>query len=133
MYKYSKSTASLLVAMGVILPNAAFSQDGQEANNIYGLEEIIVTARKVGESIQEIPLSVQAFTADTISKQQILNVEDLVKFTPGVVISNHYGSRRNSAVAFRGVASSANERQKQTSSAFLDAVFDLFKDMFLKL
>jgi iron complex outermembrane receptor protein len=123
MYKYSKSTASVLVAMGLILPNAAFSQDGQEANNIYGLEEIIVTARKVGESIQEIPLSVQAFTADTISKQQILNVEDLVKFTPGVVISNHYGSRRNSAVAFRGVASSANERQKQTSSAFLDGVY----------
>ena len=37
MYKYSKSTASVLVAMGLILPNAAFSQDGQEANNIYGL------------------------------------------------------------------------------------------------
>ncbi len=120
MYKYLRCTASILIATGLIAPSAAFSQDSE---NKYGLEEIVVTARKVGESIQDIPLSVQAFSSEMISKQQILNVEDLVKFTPGVLTNNQYGDRRNSAVAFRGIASNANERNKTTSSAFLDGIY----------
>ena len=83
MYKYSRCTASVLIAIGLIAPHAAFSQgsEGSESGeNQYGLEEIVVTARKVGESIQDIPISVQAFSSDMISNQQIVNVEDLVKF-----------------------------------------------------
>jgi iron complex outermembrane receptor protein len=123
MYEYKRLVASVLIAMGLIAPHAALSQSSEDSENQYGLEEIIVTARKIGESIQDIPVSVQAFSSDAISKQQIVNVEDLVKFTPGVVSTNQQGSRRNSAIAFRGIASNGTERQKQTSSAFLDGIY----------
>ena len=44
----------------------------------------MVTARKVGESIQDIPLSITAFSADQIKEQQIIDIEDIVQFTPGL-------------------------------------------------
>ena len=114
MYNYRRFTTFLVVALGLSLPQLAMSQ----------LEEITVTARKISESIQDIPLSVQAFNAESIAKQQIVNIEDIVKFTPGVVIANEFGSRRNSSVRFRGIEPPNNtQRNLSTSSAFLDGVY----------
>ncbi|MFT7287660.1 MAG: iron complex outermembrane receptor protein [Halieaceae bacterium] len=76
MFSRHKLSTAVLTALSLSAPGAAFSQDSSD-ENMFVLEEIMVTARKVGESIQDIPLSVQAFTADTIMKQQIIDVEDL--------------------------------------------------------
>ena len=48
------------------------------------LEEITVTARKRTESLQEVPLTVTAFTADAIERSGIRNVQDVAKLTPGL-------------------------------------------------
>lgn len=110
-----------IAAVGLTASGTAFGQDSEER---FQLEEIIVTARKTNESIQDIPLSVQAFSAETINKQQIVNIEDIVKFTPGVVIANESGSRRSSTVRFRGIEPPNNtQRNLSTSSAFLDGVY----------
>ena len=123
MYKYFKTAALLLMAMGLIIPGMVFSQDSSNSEVDFGLEEIIVTARKVEESIQDIPLSVNAYSAEQIKKQAITSVEDLIGFTPGVVVSNQTGSRRYPAIRFRTIDSSSVERNKQTSSAFVDGVY----------
>ena len=118
--------ASLSVAaIGLSAPGTSLSQDSDPSASRFSLgEEMVVTARKVDESIQDIPLSVQAFSAESIQKQQIVNVEDVVKFTPGVVIANETGSRRYSTVRFRGIEPPNNtQRNLGTSSAFLDGVY----------
>ncbi len=48
------------------------------------LEEVIVTARRTAESLQDTPISVTAFTAEAIERRGIRNVQDVVKFTPGL-------------------------------------------------
>lgn len=48
------------------------------------LEEVTVTARKRAESLQEIPMSVTAFTAESIEARGIRNVQDVIKYTPGL-------------------------------------------------
>ena len=48
------------------------------------LEEITVTARKRAESLQEVPVSVTAFTAEAIQSKGIRNVADIVKYTTGL-------------------------------------------------
>jgi len=48
------------------------------------LEEVTVTARKRAESLQEIPMSVTAFTAESIESRGIRNVQDVIKYTPGL-------------------------------------------------
>ncbi|MFQ5608760.1 MAG: TonB-dependent receptor [Woeseiaceae bacterium] len=48
------------------------------------IEEVIVTATKREESIQDVPLAITAFTGDFIRDVNLDDVKDLVTFTPGV-------------------------------------------------
>lgn len=47
------------------------------------VDEIIVTARKKSENIQDVPMSITAATGDTLEKRGISQPEDLVAITPG--------------------------------------------------
>jgi outer membrane receptor protein involved in Fe transport len=49
-----------------------------------GIQEIVVTARKREESLQAVPLTVTAFTAESIQRQGIRTVNDIAKLTPGL-------------------------------------------------
>jgi iron complex outermembrane receptor protein len=123
MLKNTSIVAALFIMLGLTAPGAVFGQESED-DRMLALEEIVVTARKVGESIQEIPLSVTAFNAELIKEQQIVNIEDLVNFTPGVTINNEFGSRRSSAIRVRGVEPPNNtERNKGTASSFLDGIY----------
>ena len=65
------------------------------------LEEIIVTATKREESIQDVPLAITALTGDFIRGVNLDDVKDLISFTPGIT-----GNSQDSfidAVSVRGV------------------------------
>ena len=51
------------------------------------LEEIIVTARKVRESIQDAPITVSAFTAEQIEEAGITQTADFIQLTPNVTLA----------------------------------------------
>ena len=63
---------SLLATMPVMAQDAAAADAGGQKTTT--LESIKVTARKREETLQEVPVAVTAFTADTLDK---LNVRDL--------------------------------------------------------
>jgi len=46
------------------------------------LEEITVTARKLEESLQDVPISIQAISGDQIAEQGILDIQQLAPYTP---------------------------------------------------
>jgi outer membrane receptor protein involved in Fe transport len=46
------------------------------------LEEIIVTARKQEESLQDVPISIQAISGDQIAEQGIFDIQQLAPYTP---------------------------------------------------
>ncbi|MBT6074027.1 MAG: TonB-dependent receptor, partial [Gammaproteobacteria bacterium] len=48
------------------------------AQNEGGLEEIVVTAQKRSESLQEVPISIQVFSSDDIERLAVTNTIDLV-------------------------------------------------------
>ena len=57
------------------------------------IEEIIVTARKRAESLQEIPLAVTAFTATDIERAGIARIEDIAKLTPSLVFDQGFSAQ----------------------------------------
>jgi outer membrane receptor protein involved in Fe transport len=57
------------------------------------IEEIIVTARKRAESLQEIPLSVTAFTATEIERSGIARIDDIAKLTPSLVFDQGFSAQ----------------------------------------
>ncbi len=109
------------VALTSAMALTAFA--GEVGAQSIALEEIVVTARKRDESIQDIPLSVAAFSANQIKNQAITDVEDIFQFIPGVHMSNHTANRNNPAVRFRAIDPPSSTRNEQTSSAFLDGVY----------
>lgn len=59
------------------------------------LEEIVVTAQKREESLQDVPISVVAFTSEMLRMLDIEEASDLVLVTPGLQANSQAGSHRN--------------------------------------
>ena len=66
------------------------------------LEEIVVTATKKAESLQDIAGSVQAITEDQLKKAQVVNMEDYAKLIPSMSYDNY--TPGTGKVYFRGIA-----------------------------
>jgi len=69
-----------LIGASVVAAVAAAQAGAQEAQ----LEEIVVTARQRAERIQDVPATVQAFTATEIASAGIERPQDFIALTPGV-------------------------------------------------
>ena len=78
----------------------------QEQAAVGGLEEIVVTARRMEESVQDIPLSVAAFTGDEMELRGMERVTDVIASAPNVMISGGPSTARNT-FAMRGINGAA--------------------------
>lgn len=85
--------ASLLVAAG-----PAFAQPAPVAE----VEEIVVTATKREESLQKVPFSINAQTAEAIQKSGAMSLEDLSRNVAGLAVQNLGPGQ--SQVSVRGVS-----------------------------
>ena len=56
------------------------------------LEEIIVTAERRETSLQDTPISVAAFTAETMELKGVETLEDVANLTPNLDIKGNRGS-----------------------------------------
>lgn len=64
------------------------------------IEEIVVTAQKREENLQDVPISVQAFSGDTLDLRGVTNPQDLERVTPGLTYSTNAG---NTIIYLRGI------------------------------
>jgi iron complex outermembrane recepter protein len=113
--------ASAAMAVVLAAPQAGWAQaapQGQGAEEI-GLSEIIVTARKRQENLQEVPLSVSAFTADTIEQAGLKSVADIAQQTPGFSFRAGFGRTFDRPV-IRGMS---NIQGAANAAFFYDGVF----------
>lgn len=87
MIRITTVVAGLLAA--VSMPSIAVAQQADdetdEANPI-GIGEILVTAERRADSLQEVPLSISAVTGDDLAKSNIYDTEALATTVPGLVI-----------------------------------------------
>jgi len=67
-----------------------------------GQDEIIVTARRQAESLQSVPLSIQAFGDQTLREQAITQVSDLTRLVPGLTAQPTFAGKSVLILAIRG-------------------------------
>ena len=67
------------------------------------IEEVVVTATKKAESVQDIAISIEALNAESLKENQVYDVSDLAEITPGLETAKIIGS--GSAWIVRGVGS----------------------------
>lgn len=86
-----------------------------------GLGEILVTARKVAENQQKVPVAVTAFSGAALQQQGAAVVADVAKLTPGLIITQSTGSQTSAAFTIRG-------QVQQDNLATLDPSVGLYVD-----
>ena len=79
-----------------------------------GLEEVVVTAQKKSENMQDVPVSIVAFGSEQLDELHIQSLDDYVKYLPSVAFSRGDGQGSNgqpggSHVYMRGIVSGPNE------------------------
>jgi iron complex outermembrane recepter protein len=89
-------TAAIGVILGTVSGGFALAQSP-------GLEEIIVTATRRSASLEDVPLSVTVFSQEKIDAQGLKTIDDLVDYTPGLLL-NRTGNGANN-IAIRGISS----------------------------
>jgi iron complex outermembrane recepter protein len=91
----------------------------QSAQAQDALEEIIVTASKRESSLQDLPVSITAFSNDAIQKKRLAEIDDYAKFIPSLSFARREPS--GTSVVFRGVASAGLQFGGiPSSSVYLD-------------
>lgn len=68
------------------------------------LEEVIVTARKRDENLQQVPTAINVITADSLQNRQVSNITDLERISPNITMTETGGSQAGSLQVFmRGI------------------------------
>jgi iron complex outermembrane receptor protein len=73
------------VAIAAMLVSPAFAQEATEEEQ-GGIQEIVVTAQKRAENVQDVPIAISAFTADALSERAVTSVAALSNIAPNVTL-----------------------------------------------
>ena len=118
---------AMVVSMGVaaLAGQPTFAQSNAAESRGPTLEEVVVTARKREESLQDVPLPVTALSAADIANRQVTSLDDVAKFTPGLVFSKVFG-RATERPVVRGLASvlaGTNASVETGAAYFVDGIY----------
>lgn len=107
----------LAVASGCLASGMALAEEAATAAGPV-LEEVVVTAQRREQSLQDVPISVTAMSQEQLDSQGVRNVDDVARLTPGVTFQR--SDARNGAmstISIRGIASTAGA---STTGVYID-------------
>jgi iron complex outermembrane receptor protein len=102
--------------------NVALAQDAETAPAARTGTVIVVTARKIEESIQDVPVAIAAFTKEEMQRRSISELEDVALQTPGLVFED-YSNGGFGTPTIRGATQFTINGLEQNVSVFLDGVY----------
>ena len=117
---FRKKVLSILVpvaAMGGMSTPVAAQDEAQF------LEEVIVTARKKSESLQDIPLSVSAFSGEQIARRAYRDLRDIAMATSGLEYEDFATGGLSTAPVIRGMGQTFTTSRVQNTGVFLDGIY----------
>ena len=94
---------------------------GYDAAIAQTLEEVIVTAQRREQSLQEVPISVEAFTAAEIQRQGYRDLNELGTFSPSVYISDEHPTENDQSIRGFGTFG-RNLTLEQAVPIFVDGI-----------
>ncbi len=119
----SRSILLAAAAASGLFTGTAFAQDSAAAAAVAsadaGFPDILVTARKRDESLQEVPLAITALSSDEIRSARIERLSDVAKLTPGLNFTPLFGNQ-NQLPIVRGAAQTFGALNV---GVFLDGVY----------
>lgn len=99
---FSSASAFVQACKNILAVTAAATSAPLFAQQLQ-LEEVVVTAERREQSLQQAPLAVSAFDETAIKRRQALNTVDIVNNVPNLVGNNNIGQSSATTVFLRGV------------------------------
>ena len=101
-----RALLGLISAVGVVESAHALGESSNSSASVgggddSGLTEIIVTARRFEERLQDVPISITVFNQEQLASRNVINSQDLALYTPSLSANNNFGSQ-NASFAIRG-------------------------------
>ncbi|MCB1676710.1 MAG: TonB-dependent receptor [Halioglobus sp.] len=121
-----KKKLSAALSSAVVLPAAlgglasVTGASSALAATSLALEEVVVTARKRSESLQQVPMAITAFTAADIDSAGLRDIEDVANLTPGFNLAPLFGGDTATPV-IRGLSTTIGE---PNVGFFIDGVYN---------
>ena len=110
----SNRVAFILAATGATLLCADLAMAQERAQ----LEEVVVTARKRAENLQDVPMSVTAISAEQLERLGIRDLKDVTRYTPGVTLDQGFGLN-DQRLVIRGLSPS---RGRPNNAILVDGI-----------
>jgi len=112
--KYMISCACVAILSGSAGAAMAASEAPAGAT---GVEEVVVTAQRRNETIEKVPMTIQALTGQSLTRLNITTLEDVLKLLPNVTFNNNGPGQGN--LFMRGLsAGSAGDQSSATAGNF---------------
>lgn len=109
------------VAAIALTSGTALAQDSQTGEPASQIDDVVVTARKREERLQDVPIAVTAVTGETLEREQINLVKDVAALTPGLNISSDAVGR--AFLSIRGVGTTLIDTVQPGVGIFIDGIY----------
>jgi iron complex outermembrane receptor protein len=117
---FAQDTAAAQPASAPAEPASA--TDPAPAANSGNDTDIVITAQKRSENVQDVPISVAAFSGETLEKNNVVNIEGLAKVTPNLNVAK--GAQTSYVrLAIRGIGAASNTTVEPSVAVFLDGAY----------
>jgi iron complex outermembrane receptor protein len=132
MYRCQSKMASsrVMCLLAICAPIAVYGQTADEAKpggpgsrdaSAPALQEVVVTAQKRSENVQDVPIAVTALSAESLANKGIEGTADLIEVIPGLSYSTAAGA---ASPRIRGVGSTLVDLGNEPSvSTYVDGVY----------
>ncbi len=109
------------IAFAGVFPAVTLAQSGASAEPVTSLAEITVTAQKVAQSAQVVPLAISAFSADELESHQAFSLQDMKYLVPNLYLEQNLSNSGTPKIFMRGIG--------QANSAFsFDSPIGIYVD-----
>ena len=118
MKNFKLVTASLLATTALTVPDMAIAQTNSFE------DEVIVTATRRAESIQDVPIAVTAILPDDLEKQGVVNIQNLTSVAPSFSTSQAQTASGTVVLRIRGVGTTSNNIGFESAvGVFIDGAY----------
>ncbi len=113
-HKLACAIAAVLGASTAGVQRAPAADAAADADSS-GIQEIVVTAQRRDESIENVPITIQAITGESLKQLNVTTFDDLLRYTPNVTFSGNGPGLGN--IFMRGLSSGGSGNQSQSTTA----------------
>lgn len=118
-----------IAALIIASPSVAYGQEsaapaGDTSETTQGLQDIIVTAQRRSENLQNVPIAITSASADTLATARVDNISNIQAISPSITFRATNISSSTANVIIRGLGTTGNSRSFEGSvGVFIDGVY----------